>query len=374
MYHAMNGTYHLYTLPERFHGAVLPEVTLVDMKQELKAGNGSLLSRRLQEEIRANLEQGEQTILFLNRRGSSRMTLCIDCGFVPQCPNCSVRLTYHSANGRLMCHYCGHSVPMVANCPACGGHLKQVGFGTQRLQEELERLFPGVQTLRMDADTVSANHSHEMILDQFDREKVPILIGTQMVSKGLDFDNVTLVGVLDADQSLYIDSYRAAETTFSMLTQVAGRAGRGQKRGRALIQTMTPNHPVLGLAAEQDYDRFFEIERSMRQLQKTPPFGDLILLQFSGPIHEQVLEAAEQTKAQLLPLLQAARLEEPPLLLGPAPAAVAKVNNRFRYRLTLRAKNTKTLRQLLSGYLQQFMKVKAFPTVHLSIDCNPFDC
>ena len=186
-----------------------------------------------------------------------------------------------------MCHYCGHSVPMPAACPACGsGHLKQVGFGTQRLEQELARLFPEAGVLRMDADTVSAANTHERILERFVRERVPILIGTQMVSKGLDFENVTLVGVLDADQSLYIDSYRAPENTFSMLTQVVGRAGRGEKPGRAVVQTMTPQHPVLNLAARQDYDGFFAMELSMRRVQRTPPFGDLILLHFSGPVHE----------------------------------------------------------------------------------------
>ena len=376
MYHARCGQYLACTLPERYHGALLPQVTLVDMKQELKAGNGSPISRRLRQEITENLRRGEQTILFLNRRGSSRMTVCVDCGFVPQCPNCSVRLTYHSANGRLMCHYCGHSVPMPAACPACGsGHLKQVGFGTQRLEQELARLFPEAGILRMDADTVSAANTHERILERFVRERVPILIGTQMVSKGLDFENVTLVGVLDADQSLYIDSYRAPENTFSMLTQVVGRAGRGEKPGRAVVQTMTPQHPVLNLAARQDYDGFFAMELSMRRVQRTPPFGDLILLHFSGPVHEQVLEAARKARRELQPLLeQTFRERELPQLLGPAPAAVAKVSNRYRYRLTLRGKNSKVLRQLLSDYLRRFSRDKGCSGVHMSVDCNPFDC
>ena len=201
MYQARTGTYALYRLPERYHGAALPEVTLVDLKQELRAGNAGALSRMLQHEIQQNLERGEQTILFLNRRGNSRMLVCVDCGEVPQCPNCSVSLTYHSANRRLMCHYCGHSEPVPVLCPACGGHLKPMGIGTQRLEQELKAHWPEVPVLRMDADVISASNSHEKILRTFVREQVPILIGTQMVTKGLDFENVTLVGVVDADQA-----------------------------------------------------------------------------------------------------------------------------------------------------------------------------
>ena len=374
MYLAKTGRYRLCRLPERYHGAALPQVTMVDLKQELRAGNGGVVSRLLQQELQKNLDRGEQSILFLNRRGSSPMLLCVDCGFVPQCPNCSVRLTYHSANGRLMCHYCGHSVPVPPVCPSCAGHLKQVGFGTQRLEQELHRLWPELPVLRMDADTVTAANPHEKIFRRFQEEKIPVLIGTQMVAKGLDFPNVTLVGVMDADQALYQDSYRAPETTFSMLTQVVGRAGRGDRPGRAIIQTMTPANTVLQLAARQDYDGFYAAEIGLRQLRRCPPFGDLLIFQFSSPFQEKALAAAAAFRGELEALLPGlVGQSAPPMLLGPAPAAIARVNGRFRYRLTLRCENTKPLRQLIAGQLQRFRKNKAYSAVHVSADCNPYD-
>ena len=240
MYQAQKGVYHLFTLTQRYNRKNLPRVEIVDLKEELKQGNGGSISTPLRQALEENLSRGEQSILFLNRRGASRMVSCGECGAVPTCPRCSVYLTYHSANGRLMCHYCGHSEPMFRECPHCGGLLNFQGAGTQRLQTELERLFPGTEILRLDADAVSATHSHEALLDRFRQEKIPILVGTQMVAKGLDFENVTLVGVISADQSLYVDDYRASERTFSLLTQVVGRAGRGSKTGRAIIQTFTP--------------------------------------------------------------------------------------------------------------------------------------
>ena len=211
---------------------------IADLRQEIRRGNPGLLSEPLREELAENLRRGEQSILLLNRRGSSRMLLCGECGYVPECPRCSVPLTYHSANGRLMCHYCGHSQPAFERCPECGGIMKHIGSGTQKAEEELHTLFPEAGILRMDADTASGGH--EPLLTRFEQEKIPILLGTQMVAKGLDFENVTLVGVLSADLSLYVDHYRAAERTFSLLTQVAGRAGRGERTGRAVIQTYTP--------------------------------------------------------------------------------------------------------------------------------------
>ena len=248
--------------------------------QGLRAGNCTAISAELRRELACNLERGEQSILFLNRRGSSRQLLCPQCGYVPQCPRCSVYLTYHSANRRMMCHYCGHSQPAPDTCPDCGGAMKHIGFGTQKVEEELTRLFPGTELLRMDADTTAGGH--EEILQTFERERVPILLGTQMVAKGLDFENVTLVGVLSADISLYVDNYRAAERTFSLLTQVVGRAGRGGKTGRAVIQTYTPGNDVIRCAARQDYDAFYESEIRMRRLRRYPPFADLFTVTVSG--------------------------------------------------------------------------------------------
>ena len=231
MYHAKRGDYRLFTLRRRYNEQALPEVLIADMKKELRAGNGTSLSGPLRAGLAAAMEAGEQSILFLNRRGASRMVTCGECGEVPTCPRCSVHLTYHSANGRLMCHYCGHSEPLPDACPSCGGALNFLGYGTQKVEEELHAAFPGREILRMDTDTVSATQSHEKLLSRFEKERIPVLVGTQMVAKGLDFENVTLVGVISADLSLYVDDYRAGERTFSLLTQVVGRAGRGGQTG-----------------------------------------------------------------------------------------------------------------------------------------------
>lgn len=372
MYLAKTGRYRLCRLPERYHGAALPQVSMVDLKQELRAGNGGVVSRLLQQELQKNLDGGEQSILFLNRRGSSPMLLCVDCGFVPQCPNCSVRLTYHSANGRLMCHYCGHSEPAADTCPECGGWMKHVGAGTQKVEEELRELFPEAGILRMDADTTAGGH--EEILQTFERERVPILLGTQMVAKGLDFENVTLVGVLSADISLYVDNYRAAERTFSLLTQVVGRAGRGGKTGRAVIQTYTPGNDVIRCAARQDYDAFYESEIRMRRLRRYPPFADLFTVTVSGTEEGRVLRAAVSVRETLRQLCRRPELAAgEPEVLGPAPAPVVKVNNRFRYRCTLVGKNDKATREMLAWLQKDFAKDSANRGMNLFVDHNAAD-
>ena len=369
MYRARSGQYNLYTLTSRYNGHSLPAAEIVDMKQELRAGNGSPLSRRLREALLQN--EGKQAILFLNRRGSSRMLVCVDCGDVPQCPNCSVNLTYHRANGRLMCHYCGFSRPVYENCPSCGGHLKMVGFGTQRVEAELKELLPEKKILRMDADTVTASNSHEVILNRFRDENIPVLIGTQMVTKGLNFENVTLVGVLDADAALYVDNFRAAETAFSMITQVAGRSGRGREDGLALIQTMTPENPVITMAAKQDYDGFYALELPLRQLRGCPPFADLLTVTFSGLQEEQVAAAALRFRSMLQAALPESGLTV--RVLGPAPASVAKVSNHYRYRLTLSLQNSREARQLLSWLLRRFSKDKENRGVNAFADINPYE-
>ena len=318
------------------------------------------------------MDAGRQAILFLNRRGASRLLVCVQCGGVPQCPRCSVHMTYHAANGRLMCHYCGHSEPAPEACPDCGGPLKPVGFGTQRVEEQLRALLPGRKILRMDADTVSAVHSHEQLLERFERERIPVLVGTQMVAKGLNFPNVTLVGVLDADMSLYVESFRAAETTFSMLTQVVGRSGRGSAQGRAIIQTMTPEHPVIQLAARQDYDRFYAMEVALRQLRGCPPFRSVMVFHFSGLFEERVADGARLFRAMLVEQLQ--RPGAPAMtVLGPAPAPVARVNNRFRYRLTISCDNTRPVRRLLAALLRQFAADGRARGVTAYVDTNPYD-
>ena len=369
---AEQGSYQKALLRRRYNENALPEVLIADLRQEILNGNPGLISTPLRQELEKNLAAGEQSILFLNRRGSSRMLLCGECGYVPQCPRCSSAMTYHSANGRLMCHYCGHSEPAADTCPECGGWMKHVGAGTQKVEEELRELFPEAGILRMDADTTAGGH--EEILQTFERERVPILLGTQMVAKGLDFENVTLVGVLSADISLYVDNYRAAERTFSLLTQVVGRAGRGGKTGRAVIQTYTPGNDVIRCAARQDYDAFYESEIRMRRLRRYPPFADLFTVTVSGTEEGRVLRAAVSVRETLRQLCRRPELAAgEPEVLGPAPAPVVKVNNRFRYRCTLVGKNDKATREMLAWLQKDFAKDSANRGMNLFVDHNAAD-
>lgn len=369
---AEQGSYQKALLRRRYNENALPEVLIADLRQEILNGNPGLISTPLRQELEKNLAAGEQSILFLNRRGSSRMLLCGECGYVPQCPRCSTAMTYHSANGRLMCHYCGHSEPAADTCPECGGWMKHVGAGTQKVEEELRELFPEAGILRMDADTTAGGH--EEILQTFERERVPILLGTQMVAKGLDFENVTLVGVLSADISLYVDNYQAAERTFSLLTQVVGRAGRGGKTGRAVIQTYTPGNDVIRCAARQDYDAFYESEIRMRRLRRYPPFADLFTVTVSGTEEGRVLRAAVSVRETLRQLCRRPELAAgEPEVLGPAPAPVVKVNNRFRYRCTLVGKNDKATREMLAWLQKDFAKDSANRGMNLFVDHNAAD-
>ena len=374
MYRAKSGIYRLYRLQNRYNGRPLPEVSIVDMRDELKMGNDLSLSYPLREAIHDTAHAGKQSILLLNRRGASRALVCVDCRETPSCPRCDLRLTYHSANGRLMCHYCGHSQPMPERCPQCGGPLKTIGTGTQKVQQELEFLFPEMESDRMDADTVNAVNTHEKILEHFQSENVPVLIGTQMVAKGLNLPNVTLVGVLDADLSLYTGGFRAGETTFNMLTQVVGRAGRGEHSGRAMIQTLVPEHQVIKLAAEQNYDAFYDLEINLRRVQNAPPFGDLATVTVLGQDEAAVLRGAVKFRDSLnVCLRQTQYTSENCTVLGPAPCPVPKINYNYRYQLTLRCRMTKNLRLLLSSLLRQFMQDKANRGVSAFIDVNGFN-
>ena len=371
-WNAEHGIYHKALLRRRYNRQALPEVLVADLKQEIRAGNAGMVGQVLRTELEENLRRGEQSILLLNRRGSSRYLLCGECGHVPECPRCSVALTYHSANGRLMCHYCGHSERSSDTCPVCGGIMKHVGTGTQKVEGELHDLFPGTEVLRMDADT--AEGRHEQLLDKFERERIPILLGTQMVAKGLDFPQVTLVGVLAADLSLYVDNYRAAERTFSLLTQVVGRAGRGGSAGRAVIQTYTPENDVIQCAARQDYQGFYEREIRMRRLRRFPPFADLFTFTVSGTEEGAVLRAAVAVREELrrlcaLPELAAGE----PEVLGPAPAPVMKLNNRYRYRCLLVGKNDRPTREAVSWLLKAFANDRANRGMNLFVDCNSME-
>ena len=373
MYFAQQGVYHLLRLTQRFNAKEMPQVTIVDMKEELRRGNGTCISTALQQELSRNIECGEQAILFLNRRGASRRVTCGECGETPTCPRCSVHLTYHSANGRLMCHYCGYSEPLPKYCPDCGGLLSFVGSGTQKAEEELRQLFPDVPILRMDTDTVTATRSHEKILDEFRKKRVPILLGTQMVAKGLDFENVTLVGALAADQTLYAEDFHAGERTFSLLTQVVGRSGRGVKEGRALIQTYTPDNDIIRSAAKQDYDEFYAQEIRMRQFRCHPPFSDLFVITASGTEETAVLRACAKLRDSLRNALEQQYSSVDARLLGPAPAAVAKINNRYRYRVILNTKNTKEIRRLVAHLIRMAQADKLNRGVSVFADINPLD-
>lgn len=374
MYYARTGQYKLFEISCRYNEHALPLVDIIDMKKELRSGNGSCISTALAESLRQTIDKNEQAILFLNRRGAHRMVTCGECGQTTDCPRCSVKLTYHSANHRLMCHYCGHSQPLTERCPECGGMLTFVGVGTQKAEEELRERFPDAEILRMDTDTVTATHSHEAILERFRKERVPILLGTQMVAKGLDFENVTLVGVLAADQSLYTGDCRAGERTFSLLTQVVGRAGRGNKTGRAIIQTYTPDNDVIQCAARQDYEAFYEQELRMRRMRKQPPFHDLLVISASGAEETAVLCGCMRLREAINEALGKAPYDQYDYqLLGPAPATVAKVNNRYRYRITLRIKNTKEIRQLVAHLLRKSITDKRNKSVSFFADFDPLD-
>ena len=365
---AEEGVYHKLLLRRRYNEGALPRVLVADLREEIREGNSGLIGRLLREELEKNITAGEQSILFLNRRGSSRYILCGECGYVPECPRCSVPMTYHSANGRLMCHYCGHSQRAFETCPECGGIMKHIGAGTQKVEEELRELFPEVGILRMDADTAAGGH--EKLLNRFEKERIPILLGTQMVAKGLDFENVTLVGVLSADISLYVDNYRAAERTFSLLTQVVGRAGRGSKLGRAVIQTYTPGNDVIQSAARQDYDSFYKSEIRIRHMRRYPPFADLFTFTISGAEEGIVLRAAAGVREQLRKLFTQDPSAE---VLGPAPAPVLKLNNRFRYRCVLVGKNDKATREKISWLLKEFSNDRANRGLNIFADCNTLE-
>lgn len=369
-YHAEEGRYAWFTLPGRYNERSLPQVQVVDMKNELRRGNDGCISLRLQTELERNLEAGEQSILFLNRRGANRLIACGSCGFTYRCPNCSVSLTYHSFTRRLMCHHCGYSKPLDEGCPECGGVLYHVGVGTQKVEEELEELFPDVKVLRMDTDTVTPAGGHDVLLERFREEKIPIMVGTQMVTKGLNFENVTLVGVILADQSLYAADYRAAERTFSLITQVVGRSGRFEKPGRAVIQTYTPANETICQAAAQDYESFYHSEIELRRLEALPPFTELLSVTMSGRIEDHVHGCAARARDELTYLTRSVPGTR---VLGPAPLSILKVNNKYRYRVTLCAPPGTGLRRVVADLVERLGSDKKYRGVSVYADTNPSD-
>ncbi len=351
---ARRGIYTEIRLTQRYGSAVLPQTEIVDLREEAKSGNNSVISARLADAISETLKKGEQSILFLNRRGYNRTITCRSCGEPITCPNCSVAMTYHTypwsyKAGQMRCHWCGTSHPLPKVCPKCGGeHLAHIGYGTQHAEEELKTLFPTARILRMDADTTTTKHAFETMLGKFRRHEADILLGTQMVTKGHDFPDVTLVGVLQADTSLYIDDYRAGEQTFAMLTQVIGRAGRRDRRGLAIIQTMSPDHDIIRLACEQDYEGFFRREMQLRKLLCFPPFCDIAMITMSCESEDLLVRTATRVMEDLPPLREQYMPHEPLLVYGPFEAPVYRVDNRCRMRVIIKCRVTDTLNQVLS--------------------------
>ena len=370
-YAAKTGRYHLFTLKERFGRSSLPQVELIDMMQEQQNFNFSPFSDELSEALLQNFERGEQSIVLINRRGYSTFAVCIDCGEVAKCPNCSVSLTYHKANGYLMCHYCGYTRPLASPCPKCGGtHLRTVGTGTQRAEDLIASKIPAARLLRMDTDTTYSRYAYEEKFSQFEAGEYDIMIGTQMVATGLNFPNVTLVGVLSADQYLYSGDFRSGEKTFSLITQVVGRSGRFEKPGRAYIQTISPDHPVIQDAARQDYESFYTDEIQMRKTALQPPFCDLAVIGLSGTDESVVRETAWKFHR----LLQTALTETVPavpfVLLGVSEASVYRMNGRFRLRIILKCKNNRRLRTILRQAVAQADQERLFSHLSIYIDMN----
>ena len=371
-YAAQHGRTQLVRLTKRYGGNPLPKVQIVDMRAELASGNPREISLAMEDAIRHNLEAGKQTILLLNRRGYQTVAQCEDCREVLKCQKCSVPMVYHKSAHKLLCHYCGSQLdPPPARCPACGGKLQYRGFGTQKAEEELAQLFPEARILRMDQDTTAAKDAHEKLLAKFARHEYDIMVGPQMVAKGLDFEDVTLVGVLGIDSLLFAQGFRAYETVFSLVTQVVGRSGRAKDPGFAIIQTTDPDNPVLNLAAAQDYDAFFEQEIAYRKLGLYPPFCGLCVVGFAGPKESEVARASARFAALLG--RQAAKQPDLPLrVLGPTPGSIEKINDSYRYKLTVKCRNDRRFRDLiretLTLYEQEKLPGKATVVVDLHSD------
>ena len=369
---AQKGRTQLVRLTKRYGGNPLPSVQIVDMRAELASGNPREISLALEDAIRRNLEAHKQTILLLNRRGYQTVAQCEDCREVLKCPKCSVPMVYHKASHKLLCHYCGSQMdPPPKNCPACGGKLQYRGFGTQKAEEELAKLFPEARILRMDQDSTAAKDAHEKLLARFADHEYDIMVGTQMVAKGLDFEDVTLVGVLGIDSLLFAQGFRAYETVFGLITQVVGRSGRAKDPGFAIIQTTDPDNPVLNLAAAQDYDAFFEQEIAYRRLGLYPPFCGLCVIGFAGGKEIEVARAAARFSALLGQ--QAAKQPDLPLrVLGPTPGNIEKINDTYRYKLTIKCRNDRRFRDLvretLGLYEQEKLPAKASVVVDLHSD------
>ena len=367
-YAAQHGRTQLVRLTQRYGGNPLPTVQIVDMRAELAAGNPREISLALEDAIRRNLDAGKQTILLLNRRGYQTMAQCEDCREVLKCTKCSVPMVYHKAAHKVLCHYCGSQMEPPTVCPACGGKLQYRGFGTQKAEEELAKLFPDARVLRMDQDSTAAKDAHEKLLARFANHEYDIMVGTQMVAKGLDFEDVTLVGVLGIDSLLFAQGFRAYENVFSLITQVVGRSGRARDPGFAIIQTTDPDNPVLNLAAAQDYDAFFE-QVAHRKLGLYPPFCGLCVIGFAGAKEIEVARAAARFAALLGQ--QAAKQPDLPLrVLGPTPGSIEKINDTYRYKLTIKCRNDRRFRDLVRSTLERYEQEKLPSKATVAVDLH----
>lgn len=370
-YYGKTGRYHLFEIDERYNNAVLPAVQIVDMQKERAEGNTSDFSELLINELEYNLEQGEQSILLLNRRGYHTGVRCISCGKPMECPNCSMPLTYHKVNESLICHCCGYMRRADSVCPYCGGKMfNMTGEGTQLIEDQISQRFPKARILRMDADTTSGKTAYERRFRAFAEGEYDIMVGTQMIAKGLNFPNVTLVGVLKTDNSLYAADFRAYERTFSLITQVVGRSGRGDKRGRALIQTFSPEHYVINLAARQNYPAFYEEEIKLRETLFYPPFCDVVVIGLASISKEHCRSAAKLFADMLVEAAKPFGKRVPLRILGPAPNAVGRVNGRFRYSILVKCRNSKSLRSVVETVLKQSAAHPAFRDVSAFADIN----
>lgn len=365
---AKKDVYKLLTLSKRMNNHSMPEVQIIDMREELREGNRSMFSRLLYEKIADRLAKKEQTVLFLNKRGHSSFVMCRDCGYVIQCPNCDISLTYHRFNQQMKCHYCGYEVTVPNVCPECGSdHIRYFGTGTQKVEEELGRIFPEARIIRMDVDTTSRKGAHEKLLTAFYEGKADILLGTQMIAKGLDFPNITLVGVLSADTMLHLPDFRSSEKTFQLLTQVAGRAGRHELAGEVVIQTYSPEHYSIELASEQDFDKFYLREMMVRKIHQYPPFYYIALITVQ---HEELLKVVD-TIEKITRFLHS-RLSPNTLILGPASSPIPRINNKYRYQCLIKFKREPNLTQILKEVLDHYGMEAHTNGLQVSIDTNPF--
>lgn len=362
------GKYCLCSLPNRYGNAVLPEVKTVDMRREIMSGNAGALSGELKMSINEAIEKGKQAIVLLNRRGHNTYITCPSCGYIATCPNCSVSMTYHSANNRMICHYCSYSERAEKKCPYCKDKdLRFMGIGTQRVEEELKVTFPDARVLRLDADSTSSRDSFSGYLDDFAKGKYDIMLGTQMVAKGLNFPNVTVVGVLGADSAANSTDYRSFERSFSLLTQVLGRAGRGEDKGLAIIQTTDPGSNLIKLAAKQDYDSFYDEEIGIRKLMTYPPYCDIAQVLVQSSYKDLARKTAEDVLNSIKEQVEQEFRDVKLRILGPSPAVCPKVNNKYRYRLIIKVKNSKDFRQLL----RKATMIKTERDTTVSVDINP---